>query len=168
MKDHFSPSRDDESSNNISIGMEDDFQRVVRVFVGTFLDSETPRDVQYSYLAPGGDHKILKDLLTVPREHACRFKEMLHITELLPPGETPPPSNKLVVQRYNMTYHRADRHEYVNLGKKLSDNMIEMLAAYFQLLCAQLKSDSMLERAKVDLLKNRAQKMLAKSLREQH
>ncbi len=154
-------------SNNISVNTEDDFQRAVRLFVCTILDCETPRDVQYVYLAPGGDHKILKDLLTPPREHACRFKEILCITELLPTGKTPPPSDKLAVQWYYMTYHRADRHEFVKSGKKLSNETIELLTAYFQSFFAQRKSDGMLERAEVDRLKNRAQRTLAKSLRKQ-
>ena len=67
VKDHLSPSRDNESSN-ISVNTEDDFQDAVRLFICTILDSEMPWDVQYTYLAPGRDHKILKDLLTTPRE----------------------------------------------------------------------------------------------------
>ena len=69
---------------------------------------------------------------------------MLCITELLPPGKTPLPSDNLAVQWYYMTYHCADRHEYVKLGKKLSNEMIEMLTAYFQSLFAQRKSDGAL------------------------
>ncbi len=50
---------------------------------------------------------------------------MLCIKELLLPGKTPPPSNKLAVQWYYMTYHRANRHEYIKLGKKLSEETIK-------------------------------------------
>jgi hypothetical protein len=71
-------------------------------------------------MAPGGDYRIVKDLLTPPREHARRYKEMLRITEQLPPGEKQPPSKKLVLQWYYMTYHNSDRTEYVKSGKKLS------------------------------------------------
>jgi hypothetical protein len=78
--------------------------------------------------------------LTAPRNHARRFKEMLRIAELLPPGETTPPSEKLPVQWYYMTYHRADRAEYVKSGKKLSDETIETLSAYFQSLLLNAKS----------------------------
>jgi hypothetical protein len=51
-------------------------------------------------MAPGGDHKIVKDLLTPPREHTRQFKEMLRIAELLPAGKTPTPSEKLALQWY--------------------------------------------------------------------
>ena len=119
----------------------------------------TPRDVQF-------DHLISKDLLTAPRDHAHRFKEMLRITKLLPPGETPPPSNKLVVQWYYMTYHKADRTKYVKSGKKLADDTIETLSAYFQSLFAQRKIDGTLERYKVKQLHNRAKWTLANDIRE--
>jgi hypothetical protein len=105
--------------------------------------------------------------LTPPREHARRFKKMRCITELLPTSETPLPSDKLVVQWYYMKNHCANRHKYVKSGKKLSDETIEMLTAYFQSFFAQRKSDGKLECAEVDRLKNRAQRTLAKSLCEQ-
>jgi hypothetical protein len=69
-------------------------------------------------------------VLTAPCNHARQYKEMLHTTELLPPGKTPPPSKKLAVQWYYMTYHKVDWHEYVKSGKKLSDTTIKTLTAY--------------------------------------
>ena len=162
VRDHFS----DESAIVETQNDEAGFHRAVRLFVCTILDSETPRDVQYVYLAPGGDHQIRKDLLTAPRDHARRFKEMLRIAELLPPGETPPPSEKLAVQWYYMTYHRADRAEYVKSGKKLADETIETLSAYFQSLFAQRKIDGTLERHEVERLRNRAKRTLANDIRE--
>jgi hypothetical protein len=159
LKDHF-------SDETIVEKDEEGFHRAVRLFVCTILDCEMPRDVQYVYLAPGGDHQIRKDLLTAPRDHARRFKEMLRIAELLPPGETPPPSEKLAVQWYYMTYHRADRAEYVKSGKKLSDETIETLSAYFQSLFAQRKIDGTLERHEIERLRNRAKRTLANDLRE--
>ena len=66
VKDHFSDESNIVETQNVEAG----FYKAVRIFVCTILDSETPRDVQYVYLAPGGDHRILKDLLTAPRDHA--------------------------------------------------------------------------------------------------
>ena len=105
------------------------FHHAVHLFICTILNCETPRDIQYVYLAPGRDHQIRKDLLMAPRDHARHFKEMLHIAELLPPGKMPLPSKKLAVQWYYMTYQRTDRAEYIKSGKKLSDETIEMLSA---------------------------------------
>ncbi len=62
---------------------------------------------------------------------------MLHVAELLPPGESQPPSNKLALKWYYMMYHRADRAEYFKSGKKLADETIEMLTVNFQLLFVQ-------------------------------
>ncbi len=64
------------------------FRRAVGLFVCKILDSEMPRDLQYVYMVPGGDHKIMKDLVMPPREHARRFEEMLRIAKLLPAGKT--------------------------------------------------------------------------------
>jgi len=158
VRDHFS---DPETRKN-----EEGFYRAIRLFVCTNLDSETPRDVQYVYLAPGGDHRVRKDLLTAPRDHARRFKEMLRIAELLPPGETPPPSDKLAVQWYYMTYHPADRAEYVKSGKKLADETIDTLSAYFQSIFAQRKIDGTLERYEIERLRSRAKRTLKSDLRE--
>ncbi len=91
---------------------------------------------------------------------------MLCIAELLPPGEMPPPSEKLAVQWYYMTYHRTDRAEYIKPGKKLSDETIETLLAYFQSLFVQRKIDGMLERHEIKRLHNRAKRTLANDLRE--
>ena len=65
VKDHFS----EESSIVETQNNKADFYKAIWLFVCTILDSETPRDVQCVYLAPGGDHRILKDLLTAPRDH---------------------------------------------------------------------------------------------------
>jgi hypothetical protein len=96
------------------------FYKAIRLFVCTILDSEMPRDVHYVYLAPCGDHRILKDLLTAPRNHARQFKEMLFIVEFLPPGETPPPSDKLAVQWYYMTYHKSEKVNMDDVVKQLT------------------------------------------------
>jgi hypothetical protein len=110
-KDHFSEESSIVETENDNVG----FYKAIWLFVCTILDSETPQDMQYIYLALGRDHWIVEDLLTVPRDHARQFKEMLCITELLPPGKMPPPSDKLTVQWYYMTYHKADQHKYVKL-----------------------------------------------------
>jgi hypothetical protein len=117
-------------------------------------------------MAPGGNHEIAKDLLTPPRKHARRYKEMLRIAEQLPPGEKQPPSEKLAIQWYYMTYHRADRMEYVKSGKKLAAKTLESLTGYFQALFTQKKADGTLKRAEIDRLRNRAKKRLASNLRE--
>jgi hypothetical protein len=118
-------------------------------------------------MAPGGDHRIAKDLLTPLREHARCYKEMLRITKQLPPGEKQPPSKKLALQWYYMTYHRSDRTKYVKSRKKLSAETIKSLTEYFQALFAQKKADGLLERAKLDRICQQAKRTLASSLCEQ-
>jgi hypothetical protein len=68
VKDHF-PEAEMSASLTDKIDLEAGFYKAVKLFGCTILDSETPRDVQYVYMAPRGDHKIVKDLLMPPREH---------------------------------------------------------------------------------------------------
>jgi hypothetical protein len=81
VRDHFTPLPEGASEEQL----EKSFFEATTRFACSILDSEVPRDEQCVYMAPGGDHRIAKDLLTPPREHARRFKEMLRITEQLPP-----------------------------------------------------------------------------------
>ncbi len=104
--------------------------------------------------------------MTPPREYARRYKEMLHITGQLPPGEKQPPSEKLALQWYYMTYHRLDRAKYVKSRKKLARETIKSLTEYFQSLFAQRKADGSLERAEIDRLCQRAKHKLVGSLCE--
>jgi hypothetical protein len=59
-------------------------------------------------MAPGGDYRLAKDLLTSPRVHSHRFKEMLRIAKLLPTGDIQKPSDGLALQWYYMSYHKKD------------------------------------------------------------
>jgi hypothetical protein len=118
-------------------------------------------------MAPGGDHRIAKDLLAPPREHVRHYKEMLRITKQLPPGKKQPPSKKLTLQWYYMTYHCSDRTEYVKSKKRLSAETIKSLMEYFQALFAKKKANELLERAELDQIRQQAKRMLASSLCEQ-
>jgi hypothetical protein len=172
IKDHFNLAPDENAGEVISLvepenwaDCEEGFHRAVKLFVCTILDSETPWDVQYVYLAPGGDHKIVKNLMTSPHNHARWFKEMLGIAEELPPGEKPPPSLNFALQWYYMTYHRKDRLEYIRSSKKLCDETIDTLTAYFQSLFAQRMNDGTLKRVKMDRLRNRAKRSVKAEIR---
>ena len=56
---------------------KNDFKRVIELFIKKILDNRKPRDLQYIYMAPGGNYRLEKDLLTLPRVHSHCFKEML-------------------------------------------------------------------------------------------
>ena len=62
-------------------------------------------------MAPGGDYRLAKDLLTSPCVHSHRFKEILCIAELLPAGDIPKPSDGLSLQWYYMSYHKKQLRE---------------------------------------------------------
>jgi hypothetical protein len=46
--------------------MAENFLRVIDLFLICTLNKKKPRDHQYNYLVPGGDHGIHKELLTSP------------------------------------------------------------------------------------------------------
>jgi hypothetical protein len=64
--------------------LAENFSCAINLFLMRTLNKRKPRDCQYIYMAPGGDHGIHKDLMTQPSDQLHRFQEMLRIAELLP------------------------------------------------------------------------------------
>lgn len=85
------------------------FGRAIDLFVIKTLNESAPRDRQYIYLAPGGDHVFHKELMMTPMDHLHRFQEMLRISEKLPAGNIPVPNAALQVEWLYMSYHKSDR-----------------------------------------------------------
>jgi hypothetical protein len=83
-------------------------------------------------LSPGGDYGVRKDLLVLLLDHLHRFKEMLRIAQMLPEGDIPNPNAALQVEWFYMTFHRSNRAEYLRSGRKLCDETLATLAAYFK------------------------------------
>jgi hypothetical protein len=88
------------------------------------LNKKKPRDFQYNYLAPCGDHGVHKELLTSPLDHLHHFEEMLCITKLLSKGDIPTSNAALQVQRFYMSFHHSDCMEYIRSGPKLTNEML--------------------------------------------
>ena len=57
-------------------------------------------------MQPGGDYCLMKDLVTPPRLHVQRFKEMLRVAELLPAGDFLKPSDALALQSMSSAVKR--------------------------------------------------------------
>jgi len=134
---------------------KEDFDRAVAFFIKKTLNNDKPRNLQYIYMQPGGDYRLMKDLVTPPCLHAQRFKEMLPIAKLLPAGDFPKPSNVLTLQWYYMSYHKSDREKYVLGGKTLKDATLESVTTFFRALYEQKKGDGSLERQEVERLRKR-------------
>ena len=108
------------------------FQCTIDLFLMHTLKECKPRNCQYIYLAPGRHYGIHTDLLTSPMDHLHWFQEMLHISELFPARDIPPPNAALQVERFYMSFHCSDCSEYVQSGQKLIDEMLDSLAKYFE------------------------------------
>ena len=162
LAEHFPEPLDEEATSHRET--KDDFDRAVAFFIKKTLNNEKPRDLQYIYMQPGGDYRLTKDLVTPPRLHAQRFKEMLRVAELLPAGDFPKPSEALALQWYYMSYHKSDREKYVLSGKTLKDATFETVTTFFQALYEQKKGDGSLERQEVERLKKRLLRQAMPSL----
>jgi hypothetical protein len=126
--------------------LAENFLCAIDLFLICTLNKIKPRGHQYNYLAPGGDHGIHKELLTSPFDHLHRFKEMLRITKLLPEGDLPTPNAALQVQWFYMSFHCSNHVEYVRSGRKLSNEILQTLAKYFESIFVAWISDGSIQR----------------------
>ena len=108
------------------------FKQPIDLFVIKTLNKSKPRDRQYIYLVPGGDHVFHKELMLMPLDHLHRFQEMLHISKKLPAGNIPVPNAALQLKWLYMSFHKSDRAEFVCSGNKLNEETLQMLMEYFQ------------------------------------
>jgi len=131
----------------------ENFHRAIDLFVIKTLNESAPRDRQYIYLAPGGDHVFHKELMMTPMDHLHRFQEMLRISEKLPAGNIPVPNAALQVEWLYMSYHKSDRAEFVRSGNKLSGETLQTLTEYFQSIHEIRMTDGSLQRKRDDQIR---------------
>jgi hypothetical protein len=81
--------------SNQDCNSDKNFCRAISLFLQRTLNKKKPRDRQYIYLQPGGDHIFQKVMMTKPIDHLCRFEEMLRSAEALPAGDMPVPNDAL-------------------------------------------------------------------------
>jgi hypothetical protein len=122
------------------------FLRAIKLFLIRTLNKKNSKDCQFNYLAPSGDHGILKELLASPLDHLHCFEEMLCITKLLPKGNHPPPNAALQVEWFYMSFRCSDHMEYVHSGHKLNDETLQILAKYFKSIFLNHLSNDLIQR----------------------
>jgi hypothetical protein len=110
----------------------DSFKRAIELFIKHTLNEQKPCNHQWIYMMPGGDYGVRKDLLVSPLDHLHRFKKMLGIAQMLPEGDIPNPNAALQVEWFYMTFHHSNRAEYLRSGRKLCNEMLASLTAYFE------------------------------------
>ncbi len=126
--------------------LAENFLCAIDLFLIRTLNEEKPRDRQYNYLAPGGDHGVHKELLASPLDHLHHFEKMLRITKLLPKGDHPPPNTTLQVEWFYMSFHCLDRMEYAPSGCKLNNEMLQTLTKYFESIFLARLSNGLIQR----------------------
>jgi hypothetical protein len=146
--------------------LAENFLRATDLFLIRTLNKKKPRDCQYNYLAPGGDHGVHKELLTTPLDHIHHFKEMLRITKLLPKGDIPPPNAAPQVEWFYMSFYCLDQAEYVCSGCKLSNKMLQTLAEYFKSIIFTCISNGSIQRKYNKLFYSAAKHKLCHELEE--
>ena len=148
--------------------LAENFSRAIELFLICTLNEKKPRDRQYNYLAPGGDHGVHKELLTSPLDHLHCFKEMLHITKLLHKGDIPTPNATLQVQWFYVSFHHSDCTEYICSGCKLSNEMVQTLAEYFESILLAWISNGLIQRKYDEQLCSAANDKLCHELEEHY
>jgi hypothetical protein len=126
--------------------LAENFLCAADLFLICTLNKKKPRDCQYNYMVPGGDHGVHKELLTSPLDHLHCFKEMLCIAKLLPKGDHPPPNAALQVEWFYMSFHHSDCAEYVHSRRKLRVEMLQTLAKYFKSIFLACLSNGLIQR----------------------
>jgi len=163
LAEHYPEPLDEDSPSHRET--KEDFDPAVGLFIKKLLDNDKPRGLQYIYMQPGGDYRLIKELVTPPRLHAQRFKEMLRIAEILPASNIPKPLDALALQWYYMSYHKRNREKFVLGGKTLKGATVETVTKFFQALYEQRKLDGSLDRQEVEHLKRRLLRKASEDVR---
>jgi hypothetical protein len=145
---------------------EANFCRAVVLFITKILHKKKPWDRQYIYMMPGGNHNVWKKIETSPLDHLHRWEEMMRVTGLLPKGNIPMPNKQLQVEWFNFTFHKSDCVEYVQSGRKLSNEMLQTVAEYFQSIHETCESNGSLTRHQIKKIWAEVKRKLCRKLEE--
>ena len=74
----------------------------------------------------------------------------MRVVELLPEGDLEKPATSLSVEWFYMTFHRTDRAEYVRSGRKLCNEMLKLLAEYFESIYNSRLSEGLVQCRQLD------------------
>ncbi len=148
--------------------LAENFLRAIDLFLIQTLNKTKPRERQYNYLMPGGDHGVYKELLTSPLDHLHCFEDMLCITKLLPKGDLSPPNAALQVEWFYMSFHFLDHTEYVRSGRKLCNETLQTLAEYFESIFLAWISNGSIQRKYNEQLCSAAKHELCHKLKEHY
>ena len=73
-----------EEASTYPCNKKEDFEQAIKLFTKKILNNKKHQDLQYIYMAPRGNYRPAKDLLTSTSMHSHHFKEMLRIAKFLP------------------------------------------------------------------------------------
>jgi hypothetical protein len=110
---------------------DENFCRAILLFLQRMLNEKKPRDRQYIYLQPGGDHIFQKAMMMKPIKHLCRFEEMICSAEALPAEDMPAPNDTLKIEWFYMLFHQEDRTWYLESRQRLCNKTLATAAKYF-------------------------------------
>jgi hypothetical protein len=136
----------------------ENFSRAISLFLMRTFNKKKPRDRQYIYMVPGGDHGIHKDLMTQPLDHLHWFQEMLRTVELLLEGDIASPNDALQVEWFYTSFHKSDRSEYVRRRRRLCDETLTTFAQYFESIHNARVGNGLLQRKREDQIRQAARR----------
>jgi hypothetical protein len=93
---------------------------------------------------------------------------MLRVAELLPKGNIEKPSGSLSVEWFYMTFHRTDRAEYLRSGRKLCEELLKLLAEYFETIYDSCASKGLVPCRQLNKIRADAKRDMRHELRERY
>ncbi len=145
--------------------LEENFHQATQLFIQWTLNEKKPRDRQYIYLQPGGDHVFQKSMMQTPVNHLQHFEEMIRTAEALPARGMQPPNKVLQLEWFYMSFHSEDHAKYVESGQCLCDEMLESDAEYFKNIFNLQVADGSLAKKCKRQIKHRVRREMRQALR---
>ncbi len=91
----------------------------------------------------------------------------MRVAGLLPEGDIAMPNKQLEVEWFYMTFHKSDRAEYMQSGRKLSNKTPQTVVEYFQLINETCENDGNLMHHQIKKIWVEAKRKLRHKLEEQ-
>jgi hypothetical protein len=107
--------------------LEENFRQALQLFIQQMLNKKKPRDRQYMYLQPGGDHGFQKPMMQMPVNHLWKFEEMICMAEAFPAGDMQLPNKALKLEWIYMSFHSKDCTKYVEMGNAFATRHSSLL-----------------------------------------
>jgi hypothetical protein len=93
---------------------------------------------------------------------------MIWMAAVLPAGDMHPPNQALQLEWFYMSFHEEDRAKYVESGRRLSDETLELLAKYFDNIFNSQVADGSLAKKRKRQIEQRVRRKMRHELHKKY